>query len=236
MWLQLAAAVAAALAQNYNQAQVAKKQNRAAVASIMRQQEEQRRANQAVNENIDQLEKSTPDDEYATRSSQIRNQLRQKQAMALAGIQNYGGGDAVTSMADAAKLASTGYGDQIGNWLSGIDAPILQRQGEAFERGDMGSRLDVLRRNSAQEANLLRMRMAGIRENPWLNMLSAGLSAYAGSGVGGGGSSGQAMAHLGGQTPQDFYAYMPYANMPASIFTPIDTSRRASGIGMSFGG
>ena len=208
-WWAVGAAVASAVVQQYNQAQVAKKQNRATVASIMEQQKLQREANARVNENIDKLEQSTPEDEFQSRSSDIRNQLRQKQAMALAGIQNTGGGEAVTSMANAARPTAVGYGDDINRWISGIDAPQLQRQGEAWDRADVESKLGFLRRSSAQEDALLRLKLAGIRENPWLNMLSQGLSAYATSGFGGktmSGGGGQGLSNLGGQSAQQFYA------------------------------
>ena len=178
-WWAVGAAVASAVLQQYNASQTAKKQNQATVASIMEQGKLQREANQKINENIDELAKSSPEDEYQGRASDIRNQLRQKQAMALAGIQNTGGGDAVTSMAAAAKPTAIGYGDDINRWISGIDAPMLQRQGEQFDRADVQAKLDFLRRNSAQENNLLQLKLAGIRPNPWLDMLSQGLSAYA---------------------------------------------------------
>jgi hypothetical protein len=186
-WFAVGAAVASAVVSQYNANKVAKKQNQATVASIQEQAKLQREANQAVNQNIDKLAQSDAQDEYQGRSGDIRNQLRQKQAMALAGIQNPGGGEAVTEMANAARPQAVGYGDDINSWISGIDAPMLQRQGEGWDRADVESRLGLLRRNSAQEDAMLRLKLAGIRPNPWLNMLSEGLSAYAGAkGFGGG--------------------------------------------------
>lgn len=235
-WFAVGAAVASAVLQQYNANKVAKKQNQATVASLLEQQKLQREANQRINENIDQLAQSDPQDEYEGRSSDIRNQLRRQQSMALAGIQNTGGGEAVTEMANAAKPMAVGYGDDINRWISGIDAPMLQRQGEQFDRADVQSKLDFLRRNSAQEHNLLQLKLAGIRENPWLNMLSQGLSAYAGAkGFGGGNTmSGQPISGLGGQTAQQFYAPSIQAGN-STMFVPWQ-DRNIYGIGPNLGG
>jgi len=235
-WWAVGTAVAAAVVQQYNAAQVQKKQNRATVASIAEQAKNQREANLKINENLDKLEQSTSQDEYQGRSSQIRNQLRQKQAMALAGIQNTGGGEAVTEMAEAARPTAVGYGDDINRWISGIDAPMLQRQGESWDRANVENRLNRLRRDSAQEDALLRLKLAGIRPNPWLDILSQGLSAYATSGFGGKTMSGggQPISGLGGQTAQQFYAPSVSAGN-TTMFTPWN-DRSIYGIGPNLGG
>lgn len=210
-WLSVGAAIASAVFSNYNAQQVAKKQNRAATASIMAQEALSRKASQEVNKNIDELEKSTPEDEFQGRAGDIRAQLRAKQAMALAGLPDANWSDAYKSMAGAAAPTAIGYGDDINTWLSGIDAPMLQRQGEAFSRADVESALRGLRRDSAAENTLLNMRLANIRRNPWLDMLSTGLSAYAGTkGFGGNtmaGSAGQGVpvTNLGGQSARTFF-------------------------------
>lgn len=234
-WWAVGAAVASAVVSQYNAAQVEKKRNRATVASIQEQQRNQREANKATQENLDKLAQSTPEDEYQGRASDIRNQLRQKQAMALAGIQNTGGGEAVTEMAAAARPTAVGYGDDINRWISGIDAPMLQRQGEGWDRQNVENRLNRLRRDSAQEDALLRLKLAGIRENPWLSMLSQGLSAYAGAkGFGGntmsGGSTG--LSNLGGQSAQQFYAFPQSVGTP-TMFNPYLMNQSPTGIGAS---
>lgn len=236
-WWAVGAAVAAAVVQQYNTAQTEKKRNRATVASIQEQQRNQREANKATQENLDKLAQSTPEDEYQGRANDIRTQLRQKQAMALAGIQNTGGGEAVTEMAAAARPQAVGYGDDINRWISGIDAPMLQRQGEAWDRQNVENRLNRLRRDSAQEDALLRLKLAGIRENPWLNILSQGLSAYAGAKGFGGNTmtgSGQGLTNLGGQSAQQFYAPSIQAGN-STMFVPWQ-DRNIYGIGPNLGG
>ena len=210
-WWAVGTAVASAVVQQYNQAQTAKKQDRIAARNIKDQAELQRQANARLNDQLTTLETSTPDDEYAQRSSDIRKQLRLKQAMGLAGIQNAGGGEAITSAAEEGRGKAIDYGDFINSAVSAMDAPVLQRQGERFMMADTESNLNKIRRNSAQRDALMRLRMAGVRDNPWLTMLAQGLSAYSGAAAGGafsgGGTSSGAggLANLGGQTPQNFY-------------------------------
>jgi hypothetical protein len=195
-WPLIIAAIASSAIQRRNQNKTAKRQDKAAAQSLRNQAEFQRKANARTDEQINNLEKSGPEDEFRQRSGDIRKQLRLKQSMALAGLQqNAGASDAFNSGADTAGGTAVGYGDDINKWLSGIDAPGLQRQGEAFERADVENSLNTLRRNSAQEQNLLRLRQAGIRDNPLLSMLSTGLSAYGAAGVGRGSGS---MAQSGG--------------------------------------
>jgi hypothetical protein len=214
-WFAVGAAVASAVISQRNKNQTAKKQDKAAAAGIFEQARLQREANARTNEELAKLENSTPQDEIAGRSGQIRDQLRRKQQLAMAGIQNTGGGGAVTGMAANAKTQARGYGDNINEWLSGMAGPVLQRQGEAFDRADTDSSLNRIKRDSAQQDYLTRLRIQGIRPSPLLDMLSTGLSAYSGAKGFGGGSTtggGSGIAALGGQTPQTFYS-----NAPASL-------------------
>lgn len=209
-WVAVGAAVASALVGGYNQAKTAKKQDRFAAEGIRKQAEEQRKANAKMNEQLDTLEKSKPDDEFLSRSSAIRDQLRRKQALGLSGITNTGGGDAVTSMAEAGRGKAIDYGDFINEAVSGIDAPALQRQGESFLFGDTESALNRSRRDSAQTDYLTRLKVQGVRPNPLLSMLSTGLSAYSQGAAGGFGGKTMAggagpQAGLGGMSPQTFY-------------------------------
>lgn len=199
-WVAVGVAVASAAVQQYNQHQTAKKADKIAAQGIAEQAKLQREANTKLNDQLDVLETSTPEEEYQSRSGQIRDQLRRKQAIGLAGIQNTGGGDAVTTMAEAGRGKAVDYGDFINAAVSGMDAPKLQRQGENFMFADTNSALNIVRRNSAQEDFMTRLRMNGVRQNPWLSMLSAGLSAYAGGAAGGFGG-GKTMAGSGTAVP-----------------------------------
>ena len=217
VWPVVIAAIASAVIQQYNQARTARRQDKAAAESIRTQAEFQRESNKRMDEQLDTLQESTPEDEKATRGSQIRKQLKRNQAMALAGLNPTGGGDAVTSMVESAGGTAVDYGDFINESLSGIDAPLLQRQGEAFSRADVEGHLNRLRRNSAQESNILRLRQAGIRDNPWLSLLSTGLSAYGVAGAPGLG--GKTMTPVPGSIlpPSTFYNATSGASLPGMV-------------------
>jgi hypothetical protein len=199
-WL-VVAAVGAGVVRQYNTNKTAKKRDRATLESMQKQNALQRKASARTMTELNKLEGSTPDDENATRQAQVRTQLRKAQGMALAGITNTGGGDAVTELAGEAGDTAINYGDFINKEFAGIDAPLLQRQGEGFDRADTNSALNRLRRDSGQESNLLRLRMAGIRDNPLLSMLSDGLSAYSGTGGFTGGSPTMTGAGFGQVNP-----------------------------------
>ena len=231
-WVAVGVAVASAAVSQYSAHRTAKKQDANAARGIAEQARLQREANARTNEQLDVLETSTPDEEFRTRSSQIRDQLRKKQQLALSGIETTGGGDAVKSMAAAAKPQATGYGDDINEWLSGMAAPQLQRQGEAFMRADTGSALNSIMRDSAQQDYLTRLRGSQIRPNPWLGMLATGLSTYAGTrGFGGGNTIAGAGGGGGGGLTTG-----PLANAPPTMMNPfIQNTRSPYGIGSIFG-
>lgn len=204
-------AVAGAGLQAYNQRKTAKKQDREAYANLVKQRETQKQADASANKALTEIESGSAATHKETRSSQIRDQLRKSQSMALAGLQNSGGIDATELRALDAGGQAIDYGDFFGGNLAGLDAANMLRQDEHGSRLDLGMDLGRLGRNSAQDHNLSRMRMQGIRDNPWLTMLSSGLSAGAGAYGGGGLGGGKTMAGsaLGGQSPQTFYGAMP---------------------------
>jgi len=223
-------AVVAAGATYANQRQVAKKQDNIAYQDLLKQQREQRKADSQIEATVRKLEGSTSADEKASRVGLTQQQLRLKQQQGLAGITNTGGGDAVTDKAEAAKLDAAGYGGLMNNLFSGIDAANLQRQGEGFDYGDLGDSLGLVRRNSAQDTNIARLRMQGVQPNPWLTMGAAAASAYGGSY---GGSAPKSMAGSSGTNPMianASSAQMPWNSPDYSIY-----GRRGSGIGMDLG-
>jgi hypothetical protein len=221
-WPLIAAAIASSLIQGYNQYRTAQKQDQAAAAGLARQRGFQEQANARMAQQLDELEKSTPEDERQTLEGQIRSQLRAKQAQALAGLRSDVGSDDADVYAAAAAPVAVDYGDFINDVVSRRDAPVIQRRGETYDRADVESYLNFMRRNSAQERNLTNLQIAGIRPNPWLTMASNVLGAYATSGgFGGMGMSGQPQSQLMSLTPQQFYgASQPLANAPITMMNP----------------
>jgi hypothetical protein len=240
-WTAAAPWIASALgagAQAYNTARTTNKQNQAAVEGYLRQKEFEDQARQRFKKQLDELQQSTPDDERRTLSSQIRQQLRTKQALALSGIQPTGGSQAVRMYAGEAEPVAVDYGDFIGNTMASIDAPLYQRQGEAYDRADVGNVINTMRRHSAAEDMLTRLRIAGIRPNPGLNMLAAALSAYGTSGAGmfnptaTSGGSVTGLPNLGGMSAQNFYGDPSQVGLPTqTMMNPWLMGQSGTGVG-----
>jgi hypothetical protein len=211
--IPIALAVASAGVTAYNQRQTAKKQDRAALEGLKRQRGFEQESMRNIMDQVNRLEGSSPEEELASRSSLIRDHLRRKQANAVGILQATGGGDAVSQAVEDATGGTIDYGDFITNALAGVDAPLMQRQGEDFDRADVSSLVNFMRRNSAAEDALTRMQIAGIRPNLGLQMLAAGLQgASTGTAMAGFNSpgtmhqAGSGLSNLGGQTPQAFYS------------------------------
>lgn len=219
------AAVAAAGVQQFSQAKAARKQDREAFEGLQKQRETQKQADARIKQTLADLERSSSKEHKETRGAQIRDQQRKLQSLGLAGIQATGGSDAAEDLADISRGRAVDFGDFIGNNLAGVDAAGLQRQQEGFDAGDLNADLGIFRRNSAQDANLSRLRQQGIRPSPLLGLVSAGLSGLATSGFGTGGSiagSGGTGALVNGstQTPQTFFSASSARRLPGQIGTP----------------
>lgn len=213
--LALALAIGSALVGGYNTSKTAKKQDRIAAQGIRDQAEQQRKANARMNETLKTFEESDAgsiEDELSSRYSQA---MLQKRGQALAGVN--GVGDAGEEWADSGIASTLARSGLFGDLAAGIDAPIDQRQAEGIERTDLGSDLGVYGRNSNAIDYLTRLRSAGVQRNPWLDILSAGMSGFAGAaGSGFGGKSGATIAGSGGQTPQQFFNQNNAVSLPGN--------------------
>ena len=236
--LAFLSALGSAWVSNLNANRTARKQNEAAMAGLMRQKEFEDQARQRFNKQLQDLEQSTPDEERKTLASQIRQQLRNRQALALSGIQPTGGSDAVTMYAGEAEPVAVDYGDFIGNTMAAVDAPLYQRQGESFDRADVGNLIRTMGRHSSTEDYLTRLKIAGIRPNPWLNMLAAGLGAYGTSGAGmfnptaTSGSTVTGLPNLGGMSASGFYRDPSQLGLPTqTMMNPWLMGQSGTGVG-----
>ena len=188
--IPIALAVAGAGVSAYNTQKTAKKQDRTAAEGIRKQGEIQREANKRLNESLMFFEKSGPDDIREDYSAGFQKQMRLKQALALAGLEQEGAGSRdADKMAQQAGGTALDYGDFLEGVFSRIDAPGEQRRREGEERTDLGSDLSVHGRQSRGEDYLTRLKVQSIMRNPWLDILAAGLS-----GAGGGMAAGGSMA------------------------------------------
>jgi len=177
----IALAVAGAGVQMYAQNKAAKQADRIALDNLSKQRRTQQQADAKVAETLADLQRSSSADEKASRFDAGAQQLRMNQQRALAGISNTGGGEAATTAADTAKEKVADYGTSMNDLFSTIDAAGLQRLGESFDRADLHDSIGLLKRNSMADRDIMNLKLQGVRPNPWLQLLSTGLGAAAGS-------------------------------------------------------
>jgi len=187
-WAAVAAAIIAAGASYYNSQRVAKKQDQAIAQGIREKSKVQRRADAKIADELTQLGKSTSKQDQQSTLGQYQEALRGTEQQAQAGQALAGLSKEYDAATSAAQAGSRNYVAQVADALSRIDAPSLQRQREGFRIGDLGTDLRVLGREAGGIDFLANMRAQGVRRNPYIDALAAGLSAY-GGGAGGGTST-----------------------------------------------
>lgn len=188
-WWAVGVAIASAAVQQYNTHEVAKQQDRSAADSIRNQSRLQRKADEKVNQEVEKLEASTASDERAKRMDDYMVQLRANQSGIESGLAGNIGGDAFRKDSAAAAGDVQAGATDLAGLMSRIDAPAMQRQGEAFGFGNLATDIGLIGRQSEGQSFLDQLRMKSIRRNPWLDAAAAVGSAYAGSKAGGGGAS-----------------------------------------------
>lgn len=188
-WVAGLLLVAAAAAQEYNSEQVAKHQDQQAAIGIMEQGRKQKQADSKVNDEVQKLASSNADDERATRLQDYMTTLARGKQTAQAGLNTPQiGGSAF--QADASKAAGQVQDNAAttAGLMARIDAPGMQRQGEAFDYGNLATDLDLIKRQAAGEDFLNQLRIRAIRRNPWIDLAAAGASGYANAYASKGGS------------------------------------------------
>lgn len=175
-----------------NTRNTARKQDNELAASIRQQGVNQRKADAKVNEQVDKLEGSRSADEKAKRMAEYFTTLTRGRKNIEAGLGGAEGGQAFQAAAEGARGDVGDYAGESAGLMAGIDAAGLQRMGEGFDFGRLGTDIDLVRRQSAGDQFLSDLRLRGIRRNPWMDAGSALLSGLSGSMAGGGGAGGLA--------------------------------------------
>lgn len=207
MWIAAVAALAAAAVQSYNTHQTIKHKNQAAAAGIHAQSERARQADGVIAQGLKQLE--------ASNSAKQKLQRGQAYNAALANAQTAGGrlpGQAGVGGSKAYKAAlGQAVGDVAadGRTMAGLyaatDAPLYQRQDEAFRIGDLGTDLGTIGRKARDDQGETSLKIQGIHDDPWLTFASQALGAYASASGGGGGGGGGYTGTAGLQPYMDSY-------------------------------
>lgn len=170
----------------YNTNKTAKKQDNALALQIRNQGRKQQEIDARVNSEVDKLKGSTSEDEIAKRLDQYGSQLRRNRAGLEGGLTpNIGSDEFRSDSANAAQAVQTGTG-QVAGLMARMDAPGMQRQGENASFGHLATDTSLLAREAQGQDFIDRLRLAGIRRNPWIDM-GAGLVGAAGSAFGGAG-------------------------------------------------
>lgn len=177
----LAASAIAGGLQYENTRRTTNRQDAQAAQGIQRQGVKQRQADARVDSEVQKLAASTADDERRQRLGDYMQTIQRSKAGMTEGLAPPVGGDAFK--ADAAKAMDgiqSVMGDRAG-LMARIDAPGMQRQGEAFGFGNLATDIQKISRESKGDDFINELRMRAIRRNPWLDIASSAVGAAGGA-------------------------------------------------------
>lgn len=179
--IPLVTTLASAGVSAYNTNRTANKQDAAQAEAIRNQGRIQQQADSRVNEEVTKLEQSRSEDEKQQRMDQYMQQLSRGRDKMLAGFSPTVGSETFRQDNQRAAGQVEQYAGDNAGLMSRIDAPGMQRQGEAFGFGRLGTDLSLLGRESQGQNFIDQLRASRIRRNPWLD---AGASIIGGIGSG----------------------------------------------------
>ncbi|MEN5115842.1 hypothetical protein ABE488_00695 [Luteimonas sp. TWI662] len=200
---------AAAGAQQYNTTRTANRQDAQAAAGIRQQGVRQQEADNRVHEQVAAMEGSTAADERAQRLDEYLTGLRRNRPSIESGLTPNVGSAAFRG--DSARAAGDvqDYATRAAGLLSRIDAPAMQRQGEAFDYGRLATDIGLIGRQSAGDQFISDLRLRAIRRNPWIDAASQVAGAYGGSLAMSGAGTGAASAQY---TPAQYGGSAVYSS------------------------
>jgi hypothetical protein len=204
--IAVAASVAAAGLEYYNQTQTEDREDQNEANEINQQSALDKKANQDTQQ---LLQKDAANNSDTSQKSALMNQfqtaLKANAAQATGGLNQVGNvSSAYTKAANDAASGISEYANSQAGDLSSIMAPSLQRQNENAALATYGSQIGAISQQSQGDAALANIKAQGIQANPWLSAAAAGLSSF---GSMEGGSAG--MLTGGSSSP---YGGVMYAN------------------------
>lgn len=192
-YIAIALAAAAAGTSYYNTKTTEKKQDNALADQILNQSKRQKEADGKVNEQVTALQGSTSSDERAKSMDDYMKALTRNRGKIQSGLTDEGiGGQAFNTNVAAANDATMTGATANANLMSRMDAPTMQRQGEAFGFGKLATDLSLIGRQAQGDNYLDELRLRGIRRNAELDLASGLMGSASGSVAGysgGGGAS-----------------------------------------------
>ena len=188
--VMLALAAAAAGTQYYNTQKTAQRQDDAMAAQLRQQGKRQQDADAKVNELIAKTAASNPDAEKNDILGKYMQQMQVTGGNATNGLAQVGAtSDAYKQSANNAALGIGDYGKHVAGLLSRMDAPAMQRNDERLDAARFESDLNRIKRFSAGDDFLAKLKYDQIRRNPYLDLASGLMSGAAGA-MGGGWGTG----------------------------------------------
>lgn len=184
--IPIAIMAAGALAQQSENERVVRKQDEATAQGLLSQSRRQQDADRRVSDEVANVAASTSADERAQRLGQYMTQLQRGRRQAVAGLESPIGGATFQADTGAARAGADVAAQNTADLMARIDAPQLQRQGEAFGYGRLATDIDMAARESRGQQFIDQMRLRAIRRRPEVDLL-AGLAMSAGGAMAGGG-------------------------------------------------
>jgi hypothetical protein len=209
-WWNVGIAVATAIGTAWQADQVAQRQDNIAAMNIQNQSRAEQSATAKVNEMLQQVSQSNPEDARRQRMDEYLATLAQGTQTGAINDGPGGFSDAYRQGVEQAEGALGTYGDTRAGLMARLDAPVIQRMNEGVLFDDTAAGIREIGRSANQDDFLARLRIDGTRANPWVQagLQAAGAygSAAAGKGAGTGGTSAWSDADLdwaafGGRAP-----------------------------------
>lgn len=195
IWVPAAITALGAGAGAYNQDQMLRDQDREVARGMREQAALSEQASQRVNQQIQDVAKSTPDAEAAQAESDFIGAMKRARAARGGDSLSGPGGSRFQDDLGLARTQTANEGSMLAKQLARIDAPQFQRFREGVGMNNAITDLSLLDDRSKAVDFLTRMRAANQRANPWIDAASQGLTAF------GLAKSGQASKRPGAPTP-----------------------------------
>lgn len=197
-WWAVGIALASAVGSAYQQDQVAKQQDRIAAQNIQNQSRAEQTASAKINEMLQQVQSSSPDQ---ARQQRMDEYLATLQQGAQAGAINDGPGgfsDAYREGAARAEGQLGEYGNTRAGLMARLDAPVIQRMSEGVLFDNARNDIGAISRNANQDDFLARLQIQGTQANPWVEAGLGVAGAYGSARAGQGGKADSAWADYNG--------------------------------------
>lgn len=191
-FIPIALAVAGTAMQQQETQNVLRKQDEATAQGLLSQSRKQQDVDRRVNDEISNVAASTAQDERDQRLGQYMETLRRGQRQTDGSFGSPVGGAAFQADSAAARTGAADSAQTTAGLMSRIDAPQMQRQGEAFGYGNLATDIGLAARESAGQRYIDQLRLRQIRRRPEVDLIAGGLTAAGGAMAGGGGMAGAA--------------------------------------------